>query len=130
MKTNEEVVMAYVAAFNGANLPALIEQFAPDACIWGVLGWGSLEVAAPVWQDLMECLQINLQVDALITQGDEVCVRYTERGTSVKSFRGMGPTGKSYELTAMEWFEIKGGLICRRWGARDSASQNRQLGFQ
>jgi Tfp pilus assembly pilus retraction ATPase PilT len=37
--------------------------------------------------------------------------------------------GKSYELVAMEWFEIEGDRIKRRWGARDAASQARQLGI-
>jgi hypothetical protein len=47
-----------------------------------------------------------------------VAVLYTERGTSVRSFRGDPPaTGRSYEIVAMEWFEIKESLIYRRWGA-------------
>jgi predicted ester cyclase len=29
----------------------------------------------------------------------------------------------------MEWFEIENGRIRRRWGARDGASQARQLGI-
>jgi predicted ester cyclase len=29
----------------------------------------------------------------------------------------------------MEWFEITGGRIRRRWGARDFAAQSRQLGW-
>jgi hypothetical protein len=29
----------------------------------------------------------------------------------------------------MEWFEVRDGLIQRRWGARDSASINRQMGL-
>jgi len=30
---------------------------------------------------------------------------------------------------AMEWFTIKDGRIQNRWGARDSASQARQIGL-
>jgi hypothetical protein len=30
-----------------------------------------------------------------------VAVRYTERGKSVKQFRGAGPTNRTYELLAM-----------------------------
>jgi predicted ester cyclase len=77
----------------------------------------------------MECLNVHLTVDAIIAVENTVAVRYTERGKSVKAFRGLGPTNRSYELLAMEWFEVKDHLIQRRWGARDSASQNRQLGF-
>jgi predicted ester cyclase len=29
----------------------------------------------------------------------------------------------------MEWFEIEGGKIKRRWSARDAAAQARQLGI-
>jgi predicted ester cyclase len=56
-------------------------------------------------------------------------VRYIESGTFKAAAFGVEPTGKSYELVAMEWFEIEGQQIRRRWGARDSASQARQLGI-
>lgn len=39
------------------------------------------------------------------------------------------PTGKSFELVAIEWFELRGGKISKRWGARDMASQARQMGM-
>jgi len=65
----------------------------------------------------------------MIADGDIVGVRYTERGTSIGSFRGGPVTGKSFEVVAMEWFIIKDGKIHRRWGARDNASQMRQMGL-
>jgi steroid delta-isomerase-like uncharacterized protein len=129
LQQNEAVVLAYVDAFNRGDLEGLCKLFAPDAQIWGVLGFGGMDVVRPVWKDLIECLQMNLRVEAMIAQGDTVAVRYIESGTSVRAFRGLGPTGKSYELVAMEWFVVKDGLIHRRWGARDFASQSRQLGF-
>ena len=48
---------------------------------------------------------------------------------SVGSFRGGPVTGKSFEVVAMEWFNIKDGKIHRRWGARDNAAQFRQMGL-
>jgi steroid delta-isomerase-like uncharacterized protein len=129
LQQNEAVVLAYVDAFNRGDLEGLCKLFAPDAQVWGVLGFGGMDVVRPVWKDLIECLQMNLRVEAMIAQGDTVAVRYIESGTSVRAFRGLGPTGKSYELVAMEWFVVKDGLIHRRWGARDFASQSRQLGF-
>ncbi|MCB9896652.1 MAG: nuclear transport factor 2 family protein [Planctomycetes bacterium] len=128
-RTPKDVVLAYVDAFNRGDLDGLCALFTPDALVWGVLGWGEIEKVRPIWKDLIECLGMQLQVDALIAEGDVVAVRYTERGTSRLAFRGQGPTGRSYELTAMEWFEIRDGRIRRRWGARDGASQMRQLGF-
>jgi len=125
----KDVVLAYVDAFNRGDLEGVCNLFATDALIWGVLGWGTLDQARPVWNDLMECLRVQLQVEGIIAESDIVAVRYTERGKSVRAFRGAGPTGRSYEITAMEWFELKDNLIHRRWGARDSMAQSRQLGF-
>ncbi len=42
---------------------------------------------------------------------------------------GHAPTGRSHELVAMEWIEIEGGKIRRRWGARDALSQARRPGI-
>jgi hypothetical protein len=53
----------------------------------------------------------------------------TERGTFRRPAFGREPTGASYELVAMEWFTERDGRIVRRWGARDAASQARQLGI-
>jgi predicted ester cyclase len=63
----------------------------------------------------------------MIAEGNIVAVRYTERGTAVKSFRGQPATNKSYEIVAMEWFIIENNRISSRWGARDSAAQFRQM---
>ena len=129
MPDAKDVVFAYVDAFNRGDLETLCGLFTDDALIWGVLGWGSIKEVRPVWHELMNSLQIQLKVESIISEGDHVAVRYTETGKSVKPFRGQGPTGKTYELLAMEWFEVKGDRISRRWGARDSAAQSRQLGF-
>ena len=40
-----------------------------------------------------------------------------QRGTFRAPFRGTAPTGRSYELVAMEWFHLQDGKIHRRWGA-------------
>jgi steroid delta-isomerase-like uncharacterized protein len=126
---NKQVVLSYVDAFNRGDMDALRKLFTDEALIYGVLGWGGLDKVIPIWRELHEAFAIQLQVESIIAEGDTVAVRYTERGTSVSSFRGAGPTGKSYEIVAMEWFIIEGGRIHRRWGARDSAAQSRQMGL-
>ncbi len=126
---NKELVLKYVDAFNRGDLDALCNLFSTDALIWGVFGWGEIKTVRPMWRDLMDCLKIQLQVEAIIAEGNTVAVRYVERGTAAREFRGAAATGRSYELTAMEWFEIKDELIHRRWGARDSAAQAKQLGW-
>jgi predicted ester cyclase len=127
---NKAVVHAYVAAFNAGDFARLRSLFAPDAVIYGALGWGSLDEVLPGWYDLHHGLALQLKVEDMIAEGDIVSVRYRESGAFVGPYRGQRPTERSYELVAIEWFEVRDGKIRRRWGARDSASQARQLGMQ
>ena len=126
---NKAVVSAYIAAFNAGDIETLRTLFTDDALVYGVLGWGGLDVVEPIWRDLHAAFSIELTAEQMIAEDDRVAVRYTERGTFVAPFRGQPPTGTSFELVAMEWFLVKDGKIHRRWGARDAASQARQLGM-
>jgi steroid delta-isomerase-like uncharacterized protein len=123
------VVRRYVEAFNRGDLEALKALLADDAEIQGVMGKGLIETVEPVWRQLIEGYGIHLEIQELIAEGPVVAARYIETGTFTAPAFGNEPTGKSYELVAMEWFEIENGRIRRRWGARDSASQARQLGL-
>lgn len=126
---NKAIVLKYVDAFNRGDLGALRALFADDAEIQGVLGQGLMDRILPIWRQLIEGYGVQFTVEDICAEGDVVAVRYTERGTFRAPAFGNEPTGKSYELVAMEWFVIRGGRVQRRWGARDAASQARQLGI-
>lgn len=123
------VVRQYVDAFNRGDLSALKELLAENAEIQGVMGKGLFERVEPIWRQLIEGYGMQLIIQSLIAEENVVAARYIERGTFRAPAFGHQPTGKSYELVAIEWFEIEQGKIKRRWGARDSASQMRQLGI-
>lgn len=125
----KSVVRSYVEAFNRGDLAALKELLAPEAEIQGVFGAGLFEKIEPVWRQLIEGFGMQLEVQEMVAEGNVVAARYVETGTFKAAAFGHAPTGKSYRLVAMEWFEIEDGRIRRRWGARDSASQYRQLGI-
>jgi steroid delta-isomerase-like uncharacterized protein len=127
-ETSKSVVRQYVDAFNRGDITTLRSLLAEDAEIQGVLGKGTIERIEPIWRQLIEGYGMQLCIEELIAEGNLVAARYTETGTFRAAAFGQEPTGKSYELVAMEWFEIANGKIRRRWGARDSASQLRQLG--
>jgi steroid delta-isomerase-like uncharacterized protein len=129
MSANKDLVLNYVDAFNRGDLDTLCALFTREALIFGVIGAGSVDVARPIWRDLIDCLAIHLHVESLIAEDDLVAARFTESGKSIKLFRGEPATGKTYQIPAMEFFEIQNQKIHRRWGARDSAAMNRQLGF-
>jgi len=128
-ESNKQVVRQYVDAFNRGDSDALRTLFVGDAVVHGVLGWAPIDEAIPIWRELHSAFAIELAVEDMSAERDVVAVRYTERGRFVGAFRGRPPTGKPYELIAMEWFELKDGKIRRRGGARDSASQARQIGM-
>ena len=128
-EANKKVVVEYVEAFNRGDIETLENLFAPDALVYGVLGWGGLAQVVPIWRELKAAFDIQMQVESMIAEDDIVAVRYIERGTSVGSFRGGPVTRRSFEVVAMEWFNFKDGLIHRRWGARDNAAQLRQMGL-
>ena len=85
---------------------------------------------ARAWRDLHHGLNMRLDVLSMVADGDTVVVRLRESGKWTGPFLDFKqPTGHSYELLAIEWFELSDGKIARRWGARDGGSQARQLGF-
>jgi steroid delta-isomerase-like uncharacterized protein len=126
---NKEVVRRYVEAFNRGDLAALRSLLADDAEIQGVMGQGVFERVEPIWRQLIEGYGMQLHIEELVAEGNKVAARYTETGTFKAPAFGHEPTGRSYELVALELFEIEDGRIRRRWGSRDSASQARQLGI-
>jgi steroid delta-isomerase-like uncharacterized protein len=123
------VVTKYVDAFNRGDLHALRSLLADDAEIQGVMGKGSFDRIEAGWRQLIEGYGTQLIVQDMIAEHNMVAVRYIEKGIFKAPAFGNQPTGKAYELVAMEWFELENGKIRRRWGARDAASQARQLGI-
>ena len=128
-KSPKDVVRQYVDAFNRCDIDTLRTLFDPDAVIYGVLGSGGLDETIPLWRELHAAFGVVLMVEEIIAEGEQIAVRYTERGRFVQPFRGTEPTGKMYELVAMEWFVLRQNRIHLRWGARDPASQARQIGL-
>lgn len=123
------IVRRYVEAFNRGDVVGVCNCFVPGALVYGVLGWGEIPKVRPIWEQLVSCFAMSLQVESMAEEGNIVAVRYIERGKFISEFRGIAPTEKSYEVVAMEWFELNDDGIVRRWGARDSASIFRQMGI-
>lgn len=130
MNAAANTIRAYVEALNAFDMPRLRTLFAPEARIWGVLGFGTLEVVEPVWQELHGGMNMRLEVLDIVAEGGRAAARYRETGRFTGPFRGLAdhaPTGLPYEVAAMEWFELADGRITARWGARDFAAISRQV---
>jgi ketosteroid isomerase-like protein len=85
---NKAVVRQYVEAFNRGDVATLRQLFAPDALVYGVLGWGGMDQVVPIWEELHQAFANHLTVEEMIAEDEVVAVRYTERGTFVGPFRG------------------------------------------
>ena len=59
----KSLVREYVAAFNRGDVEGVCRCFAPGAVIYGVLGWGDIAKARPIWEQLVSCFQMNLQIE-------------------------------------------------------------------
>lgn len=129
LEADKQIVLRYVDAMNRGDVAALRAIFAEDAVVQGVMGRATMDKALAIWQMLHDSLQLHLTVEDMVAEDGRVAVRYRERGTFIGPFRDHQPTGKSYELIAMEWFVIRDGRIVQRWGARDAESQARQIGL-
>jgi hypothetical protein len=119
-----------VEALNAGDFPLLMSLFTDDALIFGVLGSGPVAKAEAVWRELHEGMAMQLHPEAVAVDGARVVVRYVESGRFQGIFRsleGHAPTGRSYQVVAMEWFELEGDRIAKRWGARDFDSIKRQV---
>jgi hypothetical protein len=124
------VIRDYVNAFNSGDFETLIGLFAPDAVIFGVLGSAPIAQAEAVWRELHKGMAMHLHAQAIAVDGAVVAVRYIETGCFRGAFRGLAgvePTGRTYQVVAMEWFELDGGMIAKRWGARDFDSIKKQV---
>src|SRR5437763_17132570 len=93
VEDNKQMVLAYVEAFNRGDIETLRGLFTPDALIYGVLGWGSIEQVIPIWREIRAAFAIELQVESIIAADETVAVRSTGRGRSVGAFRGQPARG-------------------------------------
>jgi predicted ester cyclase len=130
IENNKGIVRSYVDAFNAFDMERLRNLFTLRPRIYGVLGHGGLDVVEPIWRELHFGMNMRLEIVAMAADGDHVAIRFRETGRFVGPFRGLSghePTGRPYEITAMEWFELEGGRIAARWGARDPTAITRQV---
>lgn len=123
-------ICSYVEALNAGDIRKLLSLFTPDAVVFGVLGSAPVKQAEPVWRELHQGMAMHLAPQAVAVDGTTVAVRYLESGRFQGTFRGLpgtAPTGRVYQIVAMEWFELDGDLISKRWGARDFDAIRKQV---
>jgi len=70
----------------------------------------------------------QIDVEALVAEGDLVVSRYKATATDTVGYMGMAPTRNSIRTPAMQMFRFSSGKIVESWAARDDLGTLRRLG--
>jgi steroid delta-isomerase-like uncharacterized protein len=71
---------------------------------------------------------LNIEIEAMVAEGDMVVTRYTATATDTIGYMAMAPTGKKIHTTAMQFFRFENGKVVESWAVRDDLGTLRQLG--
>lgn len=72
---------------------------------------------------------MRASVDLLVEEDDLVAARGTFKGTHTGEFEGIPITGKTFEVTEVDFFRIDNGKIAEVWHLYDSMGMMQQLGL-
>lgn len=70
---------------------------------------------------------LNWEIVEMLQEGNRFVVRGRAKGTPVRTFFGIDPTGKSFDIMSIDIHTLEGGLIVRSYHIEDWASALRQL---
>lgn len=71
---------------------------------------------------------LHAEVEEQIAEGDKVVSRVTMRGTQRGEFNGMPATGKSFTISGVSVWEVRGNLLIQEWVNWDALGMMQQLG--
>ena len=71
---------------------------------------------------------LSVALEDVVSAGDKVIVRWTDRGTHRGEFLGVAPTGRRVATTGITVFRFAGGKIAEQWTNWDTLGLTAQLG--
>jgi steroid delta-isomerase-like uncharacterized protein len=72
---------------------------------------------------------VRATIDDVVAEGDRVVVRTHWHGTHRGDFFGIPPTGKAFDLTAIDILRVVDGKAVEHWGNEDDLGMLQQLGL-
>ena len=64
---------------------------------------------------------LRVTIDAAISEGDEVAVRWTASGTHSGDGMGMAPSGRRFSIRGMTWMRCRDGKLLEGWDSWNQA---------
>ena len=84
--------------------------------------------AARTYQELVSAFGLRHTPQSMVAEGDLVCARFTVRGRHTGEYRGLPPTGGTFEVTGHVTFRFRDGKIAETWFNWDLPGLMEQLG--
>lgn len=118
--------------WNTGDLAVIEELYAPGF-VFHQEGGGAIEGvdAFKMWVQVIHTAfpDIKYTINAMYAEGDKVATRYSATGTHTGDFRGIPPTGKSFNLTGHMIHRIRDGQKIEGWGVWDTVGLLISLGI-
>lgn len=82
------------------------------------------------WFNTLRSAFLDLRIDAedIIAEGDKVVARYSVTGTHQGEFWGIGPTGKQVTFSGIDIVRVADGKLVEHWGEVNTLGLMQQLG--
>ena len=93
---SKAVVREYVTRFNRGDAEGLRELFHEHAQVHDASGWLDLDEVMSLWEQSIDGLGVDLDIERIIAEEDAIALLYTERGWSRAPYLGRPATGHSY----------------------------------
>lgn len=129
-QNRETIRRYYQEVLNGGNT-ALLDQLAvPDYVEHNPLpGQAKEREGLKQRVDMLKAaFAPNFTVEDVIAEGDRVVVRWTNRGTHVREFFGIPPTGKTVVITGIDIHRLQDGKMAEHWHNVDELGMLQQIG--
>jgi len=130
LKENKAIIRNVIGAINERNLALLDELIAPDFVYhMDTQQIQGLDVMRQVIEEEINGFpDMHVAIEGVIAEGEKVCIRLKETGTHTGKFRGLVPTGKKINYTAITIWRIVNGKVVEGWGVYDMLDYYKQLG--
>jgi len=124
----------YIAAFEATMNDPMVKDFSHimspdmvDHAPWPGHTPDATGFAAGLAEMRSSFPDLQVKVNRAIREGDFLCVHFNISGTQLGPFLDQPPSGKTFNVEAMDMVRLRAGKIVEHWGVMDAAGMVQQL---
>ena len=116
----------YLAALNARQLGE-IHRFAHEQLTFNGAAVARDDYIASIATHIQSVPDLHWQIEDMVVEHDRVAVRLLDRGTPIKEWLGLPPTGNSIETQEYAFYAYRDGRFFNMWYLLDYQTAQRQL---